>query len=31
MREFNMVVSIIDEVFRSNNLTPLTKNLEDWA
>lgn len=27
MREFNLLISIIDDVFRLNNLTPLTKNM----
>lgn len=31
MREFNLLISIIDELFRLNNLTPLTKNMEDWS
>ncbi len=29
MREFNIVVSIIDDVFKVNNLTPLTKNMSN--
>ena len=31
MREFTMLIQIIDDVLRLNNLTPLTKNLEDWT
>ena len=30
MREFNILISIIDDIFRLNNLTPLTKNMESW-
>lgn len=29
MTELNIVVSIIDDIFKLNNLTPLTKNLSD--
>jgi len=30
MREFNILINIIDDIFRLNNLTPLTKNMESW-
>ena len=29
IREFNILISIIDDVFKLNNLTPLTKNLQE--
>jgi hypothetical protein len=31
MREFNMVIQIVEEVLRNNNLAPLTKNMQDWS
>ena len=29
VREFNIIITIIDDIFKLNNLTPLTKNLEN--
>lgn len=30
IREFNLVISIIDDIFKNNNLTPLTKNFDTF-
>eukprot|EP00347_Sterkiella_histriomuscorum_P010826 403374778 len=30
MREYNLVVSIIDDILKQNNLSPLTRNLVSW-
>lgn len=28
INEFNLLINIIDDIFKKNNLTPLTKNLK---
>lgn len=30
IREFTLVISIIDDIFKNNNLTPLTKNFDGF-